>query len=228
MTLPIVLTIAGCAALLVGLFGGGVKAKEIEVPKISLLPRVISSLTGLALIGVAIWVSPNPQADAPAAETPTVQAVLIGVSATQVPPIEVSPTKIPPTAVPPTDAPSPTNDVRPAMTATAFVIQATQMEATSQAIATRQKEIELTQTAAARFQFLAGQWYWNGSPGPVIYVDGTSLRIDMSAYGRTSATGRILNESTIEVTFDDNTTFIGKLVGPNRIEWSNGTVWEKF
>jgi hypothetical protein len=38
MTLPIVLTIAACAALLVGLFGGGIKAKEIEVPTISFLP----------------------------------------------------------------------------------------------------------------------------------------------------------------------------------------------
>ena len=74
---------------------------------------------------------------------------------------------------------------------------------------------------------LAGQWYWNGDPGPVIYVVGNSLQIDMSAIGRSSATGRILNASTIEVTFDDNTTFIGRLVGPNRIEWSNGTVWEK-
>ena len=74
---------------------------------------------------------------------------------------------------------------------------------------------------------LAGQWYWNGDPGPVIYVEGNSLWVDMSAYGRPVATGTILDESTIEVTFSAGDTYIGKLVTPNRIEWSNGTVWEK-
>lgn len=60
MTLPVVLAIAGSIALLVGLFGGGVKAKEIEVPKISALPRISSSLVGILLIGVAIWLSLPP------------------------------------------------------------------------------------------------------------------------------------------------------------------------
>ena len=43
MTLPIVLAIAGSIALLIGLFGGGVKAKEIEGPKLSIGPRILSS-----------------------------------------------------------------------------------------------------------------------------------------------------------------------------------------
>jgi hypothetical protein len=60
MTLPIVLAISGCIALLVGLFGGGVKAKEIEVPRISALPRISSGIFGIALIGIAIWLSLAP------------------------------------------------------------------------------------------------------------------------------------------------------------------------
>ena len=60
MTLPIVLAIAGSIALLIGLFGGGVKAKEIEVPKISAASRIFSILSGVAMIGIAIWLSfPN-------------------------------------------------------------------------------------------------------------------------------------------------------------------------
>src|ERR1700690_4561742 len=54
MTLPIILAAAGCLALLAGLFGGGFKAKEVEVPKITLLPRIFSSLIGLVLVGAAI------------------------------------------------------------------------------------------------------------------------------------------------------------------------------
>ena len=69
LTLQIVIAIAGSVALLIGLFGGGVKAKEIEVPKISALARIFSSLVGIILIGVAIQLpSLTPQAEQP---TPT-------------------------------------------------------------------------------------------------------------------------------------------------------------
>ena len=67
MTLPIILAAAGCVALLAGLFGGGFKAKEVEVPKITLWPRIFSSLVGLGLVGAAIFAyfyvpsSPVPQ-----------------------------------------------------------------------------------------------------------------------------------------------------------------------
>ena len=70
MTLPIVLGIAGCTALLIGLFGGGVKAKEIEVPKISMLSRVFSSGIGVALIWTSISLEPEHQVPL-AAETST-------------------------------------------------------------------------------------------------------------------------------------------------------------
>jgi len=60
ITLQIVLAIAGSIALLIGLFGGGLKAKEIEVPTLARGPRILSSLVGIILIGVAIWLSfPN-------------------------------------------------------------------------------------------------------------------------------------------------------------------------
>jgi hypothetical protein len=60
MTIPLVLGIAGCVALLVGLFGGGVSAKDVEIPKISTLPRILSVVLGIALIGSGIWLSSPP------------------------------------------------------------------------------------------------------------------------------------------------------------------------
>jgi hypothetical protein len=57
MTIPLVLGIAGCVALLVGLFGGGVKVKELEIPTISTLPRILSTIIGVVLIGCGIWLS---------------------------------------------------------------------------------------------------------------------------------------------------------------------------
>jgi regulation of enolase protein 1 (concanavalin A-like superfamily) len=54
INLQIILAIAGSVALLVGLFGGGVKAKEIEVPKIPTGSRVLSSLVGAVLIWTSI------------------------------------------------------------------------------------------------------------------------------------------------------------------------------
>jgi len=78
MTLPVVFAIAGCIALLIGLFGGGVKAKEIEVPVISAWQRIVLGLVGAALIGIAIWVgyptepaSPAPQSTPGASLVPS-------------------------------------------------------------------------------------------------------------------------------------------------------------
>jgi len=88
MTLPIVLAIAGSIALLVGLFGGGVKAKEIVVPKISIFARILSSLTGVILIGIASWLS-SGSGFLPPTETPS-------------PPVETVPSGIsPPGPIPP-------------------------------------------------------------------------------------------------------------------------------
>lgn len=87
ITLPIILAIAGCMALLIGLFGGGVKAKEIEVPTLARGARILSSLLGIVLIRTAIRLS-FPYST-PAAPPPTT---------TPVPPTEFAPTQIPTTS----------------------------------------------------------------------------------------------------------------------------------
>ena len=117
MTLPIVLAIAGSIALLIGLFGGGIKAKEIEVPKISIWARIFSSLVGVLLIGIAIRL-PNPP---PADETPTATPIFIAQPApTQQQIVATSTT--PPTvrpADPPILAPKPTINPTDTLTPTA-------------------------------------------------------------------------------------------------------------
>ena len=56
-----------------GLFGGGVKAQQVEIPKITRLPRIFSSVIGLILIGVAtLLYQQNPaQTSTPLAGTLT-------------------------------------------------------------------------------------------------------------------------------------------------------------
>lgn len=101
MTLQNVLAIAGSIALLVGLFGGGVKAKEIEVPKISISARIFSGLVGIVLIGIAIRL-PNPL---PQSEPPT---------STPIPPTEPIPTQVQIIPASATSSPiSPTNTLIP-------------------------------------------------------------------------------------------------------------------
>jgi hypothetical protein len=57
MSVPIVLSIAGVIILLIGIMGGGIKAKEIEIPPIPAKVRIIASLVGVILIWIAIWQS---------------------------------------------------------------------------------------------------------------------------------------------------------------------------
>jgi hypothetical protein len=68
ITLPIILAISGSVALLIGLFGGGVKAKEIEIPTLARGARMLSGLFGIVLIGTSIWLSaPNAPPESPTA-----------------------------------------------------------------------------------------------------------------------------------------------------------------
>jgi len=71
-----------------------------------------------------------------------------------------------------------------------------------------------------------GQWYVSGRPGPVITQSGDRLTVDMSAYRRPTATGRILSPTQIQVTFPDDGTFVGTLDGRGQINWDNSTVWQ--
>lgn len=54
MALILMIYITGCLGLLIGLFGGGLKAKELEVQKIPVSVRIFSSVFGVILIGVAV------------------------------------------------------------------------------------------------------------------------------------------------------------------------------
>lgn len=71
-----------------------------------------------------------------------------------------------------------------------------------------------------------GQWYFGGKPGPIITQNGKQLSVDMSVYGRPTATGNFLNKTQIKVTFPDDATFIGTLNRRGQISWDNGTLWE--
>ena len=57
MSVEAILTIIGGVALLIGIFGGGVKAKEIEIPLVHPRLRVVSALIGVVLITVAVLLS---------------------------------------------------------------------------------------------------------------------------------------------------------------------------
>jgi hypothetical protein len=73
---------------------------------------------------------------------------------------------------------------------------------------------------------LNGSWT-DGSPrSAVISVTRHSLSIDMSAFGRPAAHGTVDGFTQITVTFPDDKTYKGQLVG-NTIKWSNGSQWTK-
>jgi hypothetical protein len=115
MNTSVVLAIAGCAALLVGLFGGGVKAKEIEVPKISTLSRVFSSGIGVALIGTGIFLELNNLIPS-AAETGTPSPQIL-ISNTD-PALTLSPQPEIPTTIPATPTLSPQPEIPTTIPAT--------------------------------------------------------------------------------------------------------------
>ena len=54
-----------------------------------------------------------------------------------------------------------------------------------------------------------------------------TIKIDMSDYDRSNATGSILDGLNISVKFPDDQTCTGQLQAPNRIQWSNGSTWTK-
>ena len=74
---------------------------------------------------------------------------------------------------------------------------------------------------------LNGDWTDGSTKNAAISVEFKSLKVDMSAYGRPAATGTIVDAGTIEVTFPDDQTYTGQLQTPNRIRWSNNSVWTK-
>ena len=71
-----------------------------------------------------------------------------------------------------------------------------------------------------------GQWSHSGSLGPIITQSGNNLTVNMSAYGRPTATGQMISPTQISVTFPDGGTTIGTLNGRGQISWNNGTAWQ--
>jgi hypothetical protein len=74
---------------------------------------------------------------------------------------------------------------------------------------------------------LNGTWASGGVAGPVISVNGPALSVDMSAYKRPTASGTVVDDSDITVTFPDDNTYTAKLQLPNVILWSNNSAWTK-
>ena len=72
-----------------------------------------------------------------------------------------------------------------------------------------------------------GSWTVNGPEAPRITSSGGSISIDMSYAGRPTATGTVVNSSTIQVTFPDAGTFTAQVLSSTQLSWSNGTRWAK-
>jgi hypothetical protein len=54
-TLPIVVFLGGIVLLVVAIFGGGLEIKEIKIPTLPALPRVLGGILGCALIGMSFF-----------------------------------------------------------------------------------------------------------------------------------------------------------------------------
>jgi hypothetical protein len=74
---------------------------------------------------------------------------------------------------------------------------------------------------------LNGSWTDGSARSAVIYEGPSSIRIDMSDYDRPDAHGSIVDASDIKITFPDDKTYTGQVQSPNKIRWSNGSVWTK-
>lgn len=99
MTVPVVLAIAGVIALLVGVLGGGIKAKELEIPSVSPNIRIIASVIGLILVSVAVWLS------LPAGTSPTPNTLQPGETLNVT--IQLTPTAIADETAQPANHPTP-------------------------------------------------------------------------------------------------------------------------
>jgi hypothetical protein len=73
-----------------------------------------------------------------------------------------------------------------------------------------------------------GTWSYEGKGIPIGQEINRPDRIfvNMSAFRRPTARGRILSNTQIEVNFPDDGTFIGTLDGQGKISWNNGTEWK--
>jgi hypothetical protein len=74
---------------------------------------------------------------------------------------------------------------------------------------------------------LNGNWS-DGSPWiAIIFAGPVSLTTDMSDFDRPTAHGKIINSTTITMTFPDDREYTGTLIAPRTLRWSNGSSWTK-
>jgi hypothetical protein len=75
---------------------------------------------------------------------------------------------------------------------------------------------------------IKGTWSYDGKGIPIGQEVSRPDRIfvNMSAFRRPTARGRILSLTQIEVNFPDDGTFVGTLDGQGKISWNNGTQWQ--
>jgi hypothetical protein len=83
-------------------------------------------------------------------------------------------------------------------------------------------------TAKITILNLNGDWTDGSSRSAAISTDINDLKVDMSKFGRPAAKGSITGWTSIEVTFPDDRTYTGELVGPGTIRWSNNSTWTKI
>jgi hypothetical protein len=74
---------------------------------------------------------------------------------------------------------------------------------------------------------LNGTWSDGGPWVAVMFAGPVSLTVDMSDFDRPTAQGKIIDSSTITMTFPDDRGYTGTLTAPRTIRWSNGSTWTK-
>jgi hypothetical protein len=78
---------------------------------------------------------------------------------------------------------------------------------------------------------LNGQWDAGSGPdrpATIGVADNGTLSVDLSPFNRPIGRGGINDNTHITASFPDDQTYIGTLVAPNRIFWSNHTTWTKL
>ena len=83
-------------------------------------------------------------------------------------------------------------------------------------------------TAMITILNLNGDWTDGSTRSAAISTDINELKVDMSKFNRPAAKGMVTGYGSIEVTFPDDRTYSGELVGPGTIRWSNNSAWTKI
>ena len=111
MDIPTIIVILGAALLFVAISGGGIAFKEVSMPRISNMLRIILAPIGLVFIifGIVLWVNPSVLTGVPPleGEVPSETPPFQSAPANTVPDVAPSPTSVPDVVVQsPTPVPS--------------------------------------------------------------------------------------------------------------------------